>query len=107
MTKYAIIQLAGKQYQVSEGETLIVDKIDAAQRQNDTVTVSEVLLVNTGADIKVGTPFVPGASVALKVVSDQKGEKIRVFKFKSKSRYRRAQGHRQQETLLSVDSISA
>lgn len=107
MTKYAIIQLAGKQYQVAEGETLTVDKLDEAVRQDGVVTVADVLLVNTGSDIKVGTPFVPGAAVTLKVVSDQKGDKIRVFKFKSKSRYRRAQGHRQQETVLSVDSIAA
>lgn len=98
---YAIIQLAGKQYRVSEGETLTVD------HQEQDAPQAEVLLVRTDNDLKIGTPVVAGATVTLKKIADQRGEKIRVFKFKAKSRYRRTQGHRQSESVLQVEKISA
>jgi large subunit ribosomal protein L21 len=99
---YAIIKLAGQQHRVSEGDTIVVDRQDATD-----LTVSEVLLVRQDKDLKIGAPFVEKATVALKKVSDQRGEKIRVFKYKAKSRYRRTQGHRQEESVLRVEKISA
>lgn len=99
---YAIIQLAGQQHRVSEGESIVVDRQAA-----DDLTVTEVLLVRQDKDLKIGTPFVEKASVTLKKVSDQRGEKIRVFKYKAKSRYRRTQGHRQEQSVLRVEKISA
>lgn len=110
MSTYAVIQLAGKQYKVSEGDTLTVNKLDTEAGQ--TLTVSDVLLVaddtqkGTGKKASVGTPLVKGASVTLEVVRQQKGEKIRVATYKAKSRVRKVRGHRQHETVLKVTKIA-
>ncbi len=105
---YAIVQIGGKQYRVAEGDSLTVDRIADEARNNDTVTFNDVLLVRTEKDTKIGAPFVSGAQVVCKLATpDQKGEKIRVFKYKSKSRYRRTMGHRQHESVLEVTSITA
>lgn len=105
--EYAIISLGGKQYRVSEGESLTVDKISADQIKKGVLSVSDVLFVRNGKDIKVGTPFVEGAVVTLEHEQDQKGKKLRVFKYKSKSRYRKTQGHRQHESVFTVKKIAA
>lgn len=104
---YAIVQIGGKQFRVAEGDVLTVDRVSEDLRAQDTVTFSEVLLVQSEADTKIGTPFVDGAKVVCKITSDEKGDKIRVFKYKSKSRYRRTLGHRQHHSVLEVSSISA
>lgn len=103
MSKYAIIQLQGKQYQVAEGETIVVDRFESEPGKNQVIT--DVLLVNDGSKVTVGAPLVSGVKVTLKTVDHSKGEKIDVFKYKSKSRYRRAQGHRQALTAFEVVSI--
>jgi len=106
--EYAIITLGGKQYRVSVGEKLIVDKLpEETIDKKGVVTVKDVLFVRDGKDIKVGTPLVEGAVVTLQHEQNQKGDKIRVFKYKSKSRYRKTQGHRQHESVLTVQKISA
>lgn len=102
---YAIIQLQGKQYRVSEGDTFDVDRLTAEAEK--TLTVADVLLVNKNGTVILGEPLVKNASVTLSVVEHKKGEKIRVFKYKSKSRYRRTRGHRQALTRVSVSSIKA
>lgn len=99
---YAIIEFAGQQHRVSEGDTIVVDR-----QEGDSANVTDVLLVRNDQGLKIGTPLVDKASVTLKKVADQRGEKIRVFKYKAKSRYRRAQGHRQAETVLRVEKILA
>lgn len=104
MSKYAIIQLQGKQYQVAEGETLVVDRLETEPGQK--ITVTDVLLVNDGNKAMVGSPLVKDAKVTLKVTDHVRGEKIDVFKYKSKSRYRRSQGHRQAQSALEVVSIA-
>lgn len=105
---YAIVQIGGKQYRVAEGDSLTVNRIADELRNKDTVTFDEVLLVHSDKDTKIGTPFVSGAKVVCKLTTpDQKGDKLRVFKFKSKSRYRKTIGHRQHESVLEVSSISA
>ncbi len=98
---YAIIQLAGKQYRLSEGDTLTVDR-----QFEDTIKTDAVLLLHNDQDIKVGTPKVAGATVTLQKVEDIRGDKLRVFKFKAKSRYRRTQGHRQEQSVLKVTKIA-
>ena len=103
-TPNAVIQLAGKQFQVAEGDQLVVDRLPGDEK---TLTISDVLLINTGKSVKIGDPTVKGASVKLSRDEDNKGPKIRVAKFKSKSRYRRVQGHRQFQTVLTVKSINA
>lgn len=103
MSDYAIIQLQGKQYRVSPDQNLMVDRLDT--KEGETITVSDVLLTNVGGKVTVGTPTITKASVTLKVVEHSKGEKIRVFKYKSKSKYRKTFGHRQHQTKLVVTKI--
>lgn len=105
MTSYAIIQLAGKQYKVSEGDSFEVNKLDVPADQD--LVIKDVLLTASDAGTVVGTPLVAKASVTLKVDSHGKGDKIRVAKYKSKSRYRRVNGHRQHLTTVTVSKISA
>ena len=103
---YAIIQLAGKQFKVAAGDTIVTDRLDVEADKE--LTVSDVLFIgNTekAADAVIGAPTISGASVVLKATSHGKGEKIRVFKYKSKSRYRKIRGHRQFQTTLEVMSI--
>ncbi|AHF07906.1 50S ribosomal protein L21 [Desulfitobacterium metallireducens] len=102
---YAVIETGGKQFRAEEGNTLYVEKLNA--NVGDTVTIDQVLLVEKDGVVKVGTPVVDGAKVVLKVVEHGKGEKIIVFKFKSKKNYRRKQGHRQPYTKVLVEAIQA
>ena len=101
---YAIIETGGKQLKVEEGQTLIVEKLNA--EAGETVTFDKVLFVS-GDDVKVGTPYVEGASVTAKVVEHGRGKKIVVFKFKRRKNYRRKQGHRQPYTKVTVEKINA
>lgn len=100
---YAIIQLQGKQHRVAVGDQLVVDRLENAV--DSTLTVSDVLLTNIDNNVTVGTPLVKDAQVELKIVKPVRGEKIRVFKYKSKSRYRKTRGHRQAQTLLTVTAL--
>jgi large subunit ribosomal protein L21 len=101
MAKYAVIRLQGRQYKVSEGEELLVDKM------NDLKLAPEVLLVADGEKVSVGKPVLKDAKVTLKIVKDlEKGEKIEVYHFKAKSRYRKHTGFRPQYTRVSVEKIS-
>lgn len=102
---YAIIQLQGKQHRVAVGDQLIVDRLD--QENGATVVITDVLLINVNDNVTVGTPLVNGASVELKVIEPTQGEKIRVYKYKSKSRYRKTRGHRQAQTLVTVTALKA
>ena len=98
--KYAVIQLAGKQYRVAEGEELVINKLDLKEGEEQKVT--DVLLTVDGEDVVMGAPLVKNAFVTIKAISTGKADKIRVAKFKSKSRYRRVRGHRQVETTVSI-----
>lgn len=100
--KYAIIESGSKQYRVSEGEEIDVELLDVKK----TLTIKEVLLVADGEDLKIGTPYVTGAKVSFDVVDPRiKGEKLVVFKYKSKSNYDKKTGHRQKYTRLKVKEI--
>ncbi len=102
---YAIIKTGGKQYRVSEGETLKVEKLDVEVGAE--VVFEEVLTVVSEADVKIGKPVVEGAKVTAKVVEQGKAEKIFVFKYKAKSNYRKRQGHRQPFTAVEIVKIEA
>ena len=102
---YAIFQTGGKQYRVSEGDVITVEKI--AANEGDVVTFDQVLTVVNDADVKVGTPVVEGAKFTAKVDKQDKARKILVFKYKAKSNYRRRQGHRQPFTKLTIEKIEA
>ncbi|MGN0793188.1 MAG: 50S ribosomal protein L21 [Aristaeellaceae bacterium] len=101
---YAIISAGNKQYRVSQGETIYIDKVN----QEDGSTISfDVLMVENNGEIKVGNPTVAGAKVEGKVVAQVKGEKIMIYKYKSKKNYHRRQGHRQPYTKVEITAINA
>ena len=99
---YAIIATGGKQYRVSEGDVIYIEKIDA---EVDSTVSFDVLLMENEGDVKVGTPVVEGVKVVGKVVGQIRGEKIVVFKYKAKKNYRRKQGHRQPYTKVEITKI--
>lgn len=104
MSKYAVIQLQGKQYQVEEGDQFAVDQLD--KKEGEKFTVTDVLLLVNDQDRQIGQPLVVGAKVECEAVNNQRGEKIRVAKYKAKSRYRKVQGHRQYQTVVKVLKIA-
>jgi large subunit ribosomal protein L21 len=91
------------QYRVEQGTTLDVALLDA--EPGSTIELDEVLLVSDDDHVKVGTPLVSGAKVRAEVVGDRKGEKILVFRYRNKKRFRRRKGHRQQYTRIKIDEI--
>ena len=101
----AIIVTGGKQYNVSEGDELFIEKLNV--NADDTVTFDQVLAIVNGKETVFGTPVVDGASVKGSVVKSGRGKKIRVYKMKPKKGYRRTQGHRQPYTKVQIDSITA
>jgi large subunit ribosomal protein L21 len=102
---YAIIETGGKQYRVSEGDVVFIEKVEVAE--GEAVEFDRVLTVVTDSNVVVGKPVVAGAKVTGKVVSQGKGKKIFVFKYKAKSNYRRRQGHRQPFTKVVIEKIEA
>ena len=96
---YAIVETGGKQYKVSQGEFIYVEKLDV--EEGATVVLDKVLYV----DGKIGTPYVEGASVEARVVKHGKEKKIIVYKYKSKKNYHKKQGHRQPYTKLEIVSV--
>ena len=100
---FAVIKLAGKQFLVSTGDKVVVDAY--LGEPTKTLEVAEVLLTNVGDNLEIGTPLVTGAKVVLEVVAQGRGEKIDVFKFKAKSRYRRKVGFRANQTTFKVISF--
>jgi large subunit ribosomal protein L21 len=101
--KYAIVEDGGKQYKAIEGSTIDVDRYQA--EVGDQIDLERVLLVSDGEDTIVGTPYVKGAKVEATVISQLKGKKIVVFKYKPRVRYRVKKGHRQKYTRLKIDTI--
>ena len=99
---YAVIKTGGKQYRVSEGQKLRVEKLPGSA--GDKVTLGEVLLIG-GDSPKIGQPLVKGASVAAEIVAQDRGKKIVVFKFRRRKNYRRKTGHRQQYTLIEISGV--
>lgn len=102
---YAIIETGGKQYRVTEGDVVTVEKLTA--EAGETVEFDRVLTVVKDGDVVIGRPLVDGAKVVAKVVDHGKGKKILVFKYKAKSNYRRRQGHRQPFTKVVIEKIEA
>jgi len=102
---YAVIKTGGKQYRVAAGEKIKVEQIAADVGQE--IVLDQVLAVGSGAELKVGTPLVSGASVKATVVAHGKHDKVTIFKMRRRKHYQKRQGHRQQFTELLVGSISA
>ena len=101
---HAIIETGGKQYRVTEGDTIFIEKLPV--EAGETVTFDKVLAVTDGDKLTVGTPTVAGASVSAEVEKNGKAKKIIVYKMKPKKNYRRKQGHRQSYTKVKIDKIT-
>lgn len=102
--KYAVITSGGKQYKVTEGQVLELDKINA--EPGSTYTLDKVLLTVDGDSVQVGAPYLENVAVMAKVIEQTKGDKVRVAKFKAKARYRKVQGFRAQLTKVEITSLS-
>ncbi len=101
---YAIISAGNKQYRVSQGETIFIDKVN---QEDGSVLSFDALMIADGDNIKVGNPTVAGAKVEAKIVAQVKGEKIKIYKYKSKKNYHRRAGHRQPYTKVEITAINA
>ena len=101
---FAVVKTGGKQYKVSEGDVIQVEKLD--QKLGETVTLDQVLLVGEGEQVESGTPYLDGATVICEVADQLKGPKIIIFKKKRRKKYRRKNGHRQLYTRLKITQIS-
>ena len=101
----AIIVTGGKQYKVSEGDVLFIEKLEA--EAGETITFDQVLAILDGETATFGAPVVEGASVTATVVKNGKGKKVRIFKYNPKKGYRKRQGHRQPYTKVQIASIKA
>ncbi|WP_428609563.1 50S ribosomal protein L21 [Sedimenticola sp.] len=102
---YAVIQTGGKQYRVSEGDTVKVEKLGA--EEGTSLDLDKVLLVANGEDIKIGTPYVDGGKVTATVKSHGRAKKVTILKFKRRKHHMKRQGHRQWYTELEITGISA
>lgn len=102
---YAIIETGGKQYKVSEGDIIKVEKLEVEPGSN--YTFDNVLSVSNGSDFKFGTPTVAGASVAASVIGNGKAKKVIVYKYKPKKGFHKKKGHRQPFTMLKIEKINA
>ena len=102
---YAVIKTGGKQYKVAAGEKIKVEQIAAELGQE--ITIEQVLAVGEGAELKVGTPWVAGASVKATVVAHGRHDKVRIFQMRRRKHYQKHGGHRQNYTELEIGSVNA
>lgn len=103
---FAIVETGSKQYKVSEGDILEVELIDPSQINSNTVTFSSVLLLQDDKDLYIGAPYVANGTVQAKVLEEIKGDKVLVFKKKSKKQYKRTRGHRQSLHRIQIEKIA-
>lgn len=102
---YAIVRTGGKQYQVSPGDIILIEKLTAAAGEE--IALNEVLMVKDDDRLRLGTPIVENSSVKAKVLSHGRAKKIIVFKFKRRKQYRKTRGHRQDFTRIQIQEIIA
>ncbi|MCI8631843.1 MAG: 50S ribosomal protein L21 [Firmicutes bacterium] len=100
---YAVIETGGKQYRVQEGDVITIEKLPV--EAGSKIEFDKVLVLGEGADINVGAPYIDGAKVFGSVVENGKGQKVIIFKYKSKKDYRKKQGHRQPYTMVEITGI--
>lgn len=101
---YAIIEAGGKQHRVIEGETLKLEKIEAATGAS--IDFDKVLLVGSGADVKIGAPIVNGAKVTAEILSHGRHDKVKIIKFRRRKHHMKRQGHRQWYTEVKITGIT-
>jgi large subunit ribosomal protein L21 len=102
---YAVIESGGKQHRVTPGEVLDIEKLDVAP--GATVDFDRVLMVADGGDIKLGAPYVAGGKVTAEVVSQGRGDKVKIIKFRRRKHHMKQMGHRQWFTRIKITGISA
>lgn len=103
--KLAVIQTGGKQYIVSEGDTLKIEKLATDSKKGDKITFDKVMLLSDKGEIEIGTPYIDKSQVEASVLEIGRNEKIRVIKYKQKSRYFKKRGHRQPYLRVKISSI--
>ena len=102
--KYAVFEVSGNQYKAEEGEEIWVQGMKA---DGESASVDKVLLISDGEEVRVGTPYIDKARVEVKILGEEKGEKVRILKFRAKSRYRRRAGFRPKYTRIKVEQIAS
>ena len=100
---YAVVKSGARQYRAEEGDTILVERLSA--QVGEQLELGDVLLVADGEQVEIGQPAVDKAKVLATVVAQEKGSKVRIFKYHPRKRYRKRAGHRQQYTRLRVDEI--
>ena len=101
---YAVIKTGGKQYRVSQGDTLRIEKLDAGE--GESVDFEQVLMVGDGDDIKIGAPYLDGSRVVARVKSHGRADKVHIIKFKRRKHHMKRMGHRQSYTEVEITGIS-
>jgi large subunit ribosomal protein L21 len=107
MSDYAIVEHGGKQYRLSPGDELLVERTQADLKEGDDLLFDRVMLVSQGKDVRIGQPTVDGAIVRGQVMAPVRGEKVIVFKKKRRKGYKKTQGHRQDYYKVRVEAIEA
>jgi len=107
MSDYAIVEHGGKQYRVSPGDELLVERTQPDLKEGDDLLFDRVMLVSQGKDVRIGQPTVDGAIVRGQVMAPVRGEKVIVFKKKRRKGYKKTQGHRQDYYKVRVEAIEA
>jgi len=102
---YAVIETGGKQYRVSEGQIIQVEKLEV--EPGASIDLDKVLMVSDGSNVNIGTPYVTGGKVSATVEKHGRGDKIRIVKFRRRKHHRKQMGHRQYFTALKITGISA
>jgi large subunit ribosomal protein L21 len=101
---YAVIKTGGKQHKVAEGEILKVEKLKASE--GEPVDITDVLLVEKDGEVTLGSPFIEGAKVTVKILRHGKEDKVTIIKMKRRKDYRKKQGHRQNYSEIQIEQIS-
>lgn len=102
---YAVIKTGGKQYKVSEGQTLKVEKLNA--EEGSSIDLNEVLMIADGDNVKLGAPFIDGGIVTATIASHGRAKKVKIIKFRRRKHHRKQMGHRQSFTEIKIEKITA
>ncbi|MCK4387033.1 MAG: 50S ribosomal protein L21 [Candidatus Pacebacteria bacterium] len=105
MTKFAIIETGGKQYKVSEGNIIKIEKLPNEHKQGDKIVFDKTLLTSNEKDAKIGAPYLENVKVTAEFVEEGRGKKIRIMRFKPKSNYLKRMGHRQTYQQIKIVKI--
>ena len=101
---YAVIKTGGKQHKVSQGDEILIEKIDGSK--GESIVFDEVLMVSSGEDVKVGTPLLTGVRVQGEIIDQTRAGKVNVFKMKRRKGFKKKTGHRQKLTRMKIKEIS-